>query len=634
MKVLCVAEKPSISKAVAQTLSGGAARTRKSRAKYIMNYDFEYTFSGQRCAVTMTSVLGHLTNVDFPPAYAWGKCAPGRLLEAPVVEVVSQRDVYDNIAREARGCDALMIWTDCDREGEFIGWEILQAARQGNAALREDAVWRAQFSHLERAHVVAAAQAPSRLDMNAVRAVATRMELDLRVGASFTRLLTDLFRGSGAAGVVSYGTCQFPTLGFVVDRYLRVKSFVAEPFWSIAVEVASPEASPAAAGGAGGGAASAAASAAPPPTVFTWTKHHLFDRLLVTLLYQQCFGATPTITSVTRKPTTNYRPLPLTTVELQKDCARLFRMSAKDALDAAEKLYNKGFVSYPRTETDRFPAAMDLRALVQHQAGDAAWGAYAARLLASDFRHPRQGRRDDKAHPPIHPVAYVAAAALDNDRQRKVYEYVVRRFLACCSDDARGELNAVQLTWGRQQFAASGLAVLARNYLDVYPYRTWSSSQALPPFREGQAVVLHSAKVKEGRTSAPSHMTEPELIGLMDANGIGTDATIAEHIHKVIARGYVVRLKQRGAEYIVPSELGMGLIRGFDRIEFDNISLSKPFLRKRLEGELQDIADGKTTKEAVLRDIVALYRSAFVQSASRAAVLVAACREVARAGAA
>lgn len=625
MKVLCVAEKPSISKAVAQTLSGGAARTRKLRAKYIMNYDFEYTFSGQRCAVTMTLVLGHLTNVDFPPAFAWGKCAPGRLLEAPVLEVVSQQDVHDNIAREARGCDALMIWTDCDREGEFIGWEILQAARQGNAALREDAVWRAQFLHLERAHVVAAAQVPLRLDMNAVRAVATRMELDLRVGASFTRLLTDLFRSAGAVGgggaapgVVSYGTCQFPTLGFVVDRYLRVKRFVAEPFWSIAVEVA-PE------------AAAGAPSATPAPVAFTWTKHHLFDRLLVTLLYQQCFGATPTITLVTRKPTTNHRPLPLTTVELQKDCARLFRMLAKDALDAAEKLYNKGFVLYPRTETDLFPAAMDLRALVQQQAGDAAWGAYAARLLASDFRHPRQGRHDDKAHPPIHPVAYVAAAALDNDRQRKVYEYVVRRFLACCLDDARGELNSVHLTWGRQQFAASGLAVLARNYLDVYPYRTWLLSQALPPFREGQAVALHSAKVKEGRTLAPSHMTEPELIGLMDANGIGTDATIAEHIHKVIARGYVVRLKQRGAEYIVPLELGMGLIRGFDRIEFDNILLLKPFLRKRLEGELQDIADGKTTKEAVLRDIVALYRLAFVQSALCAAVLVAACREVARA---
>lgn len=625
MKVLCVAEKPSISKAVAQTLSGGAARTRKLRAKYIMNYYFEYTFSGQRCAVTMTLVLGHLTNVDFPPAFAWGKCAPGRLLEAPVLEVVSQQDVHDNIAREARGCDALMIWTDCDREGEFIGWEILQAARQGNAALREDAVWRAQFLHLERAHVVAAAQAPLRLDMNAVRAVATRMELDLRVGASFTRLLTDLFRSAGAVGgggaapgVVSYGTCQFPTLGFVVDRYLRVKRFVAEPFWSIAVEVA-PE------------AAAGAPSATPAPVAFTWTKHHLFDRLLVTLLYQQCFGATPTITLVTRKPTTNHRPLPLTTVELQKDCARLFRMLAKDALDAAEKLYNKGFVLYPRTETDLFPAAMDLRALVQQQAGDAAWGAYAARLLASDFRHPRQGRHDDKAHPPIHPVAYVAAAALDNDRQRKVYEYVVRRFLACCLDDARGELNTVHLTWGRQQFAASGLAVLARNYLDVYPYRTWLLSQALPPFREGQAVALHSAKVKEGRTLAPSHMTEPELIGLMDANGIGTDATIAEHIHKVIARGYVVRLKQRGAEYIVPLEFGMGLIRGFDRIEFDNILLLKPFLRKRLEGELQDIADGKTTKEAVLRDIVALYRLAFVQSALCAAVLVAACREVARA---
>lgn len=619
MKILCVAEKPSISKAVAKTLSGESTRTRQTKAKYIMNYDFRFNFPQYgMCDVTMTSVLGHLTNVDFPPAFSWGKCPPGRLLDqAPISEVVSQRDVYNNIAREAKDANILMIWTDCDREGEFIGWEILQAARLTNANLTVDNVWRSQFSHLERNHVIQAAKNPIKLDVNAVKAVSCRMELDLRVGASFTRLLTDLFRKSPdilpqagdkkGSNIISYGTCQFPTLGFIVDRYLRVKNFISEQFWYLSVDLKSGTVL----------------------TNFSWTKGHFFDRLYVMLLFQECLKEeSGTITRVVRKPTSNWRPLPLTTVELQKDCSRIFKLSAKDALDAAEKLYNKGFISYPRTETDQFPAAMDLKELISKQTQDSRWGQYSNELLNGNFRTPRGGKHDDKAHPPIHPVNYVNTSALDNDKQKKVYEYVVRRFLACCSDDAKGELNTVTLKWGAEEFTANGLAVIERNYLDIYPYKKWESSKQLPNFTEGEQVKITEGKMKEGKTSPPNHMTEPELIGLMDINGIGTDATIAEHIHKITTRGYVVKTKQKGTDYILPSELGMGLIQGFDKIEFENISLSKPFLRKQLENSLQDIVDGKTTKENVLQEVILLYRQAFVQSAQRGTVLIQACKDI------
>lgn len=623
MKILCVAEKPSISKAVAKILSGESTRTRKTRAKYIMNYDFKFNFPQYGlCDVTMTSVVGHITNIDFPPEYSWGKCPPGRLLEAPTLEVVSQQDVFKNIANEARTANILMIWTDCDREGEFIGWEILQAARLTNPSLTSENVLRSQFSHLERNHILHAAKNPLLLDLNAVKAVSCRMELDLRVGASFTRLLTDLFRKSSVANasmdkdkksnVISYGTCQFPTLGFIVDRYLRVKSFVSEKFWYISVDLKMEN------------------DGEVQLVPFTWTRGHFFDRLFVTLIYQDCianpFGK---ITKVIRKPTSNWRPLPLTTVELQKDCARIFKMSAKDALDAAEKLYNKGFISYPRTETDQFPQAMDLKELIGKQSQDTRWGSYCSELLhEGKYRTPRGGKNDDKAHPPIHPVNYANLSALDNDKLKKVYEYVVRRFLACCSDDAKGELNTVTLQWGKEEFTATGLAVIAKNYLNVYPYKKWESSKKLPNFIEGESRSITGGKMKEGKTSPPNHMTEPELIGLMDANGIGTDATIAEHIFKITNRGYVVKTKQRGTEYILPSELGMGLIQGFDRIEFENISLSKPFLRKRLENSLQEIVDGRTTKEQVLREVIQLYRQAFVQSAQKGNILLQAYKDI------
>ncbi|KAG7664854.1 TOP3 [[Candida] subhashii] len=609
MKVLCVAEKPSIAKSVAQTLGGGRVTIRNTKSKYIKNYDFTFIFPGVgSCDVTMTSALGHITGLDLPECYGWGKCPPGRLFDAEVLEKVNEQNVYDNITNEARRSNKLMIWTDCDREGEYIGYEIFSAAKKGNSRLQISEVWRSKFSHLERNHIIAAATNPVQLDMKAVNAVACRTELDFRVGLSFTRLLTDSLKQRkliDTKSVASYGTCQFPTLGFVVDRYKRVKSFVPEPFWYIDVEIYKEN----------------------KKTSFNWVRGHLFDRLFVVLLYENClsndFG---TITKLETKPKNNWRPLPLTTVELQKDCSKFFKMTAKQTLDAAESLYNKGFISYPRTETDKYPASMDLRSLFDKQQQDPTWGAYAASLLNSGHETPRNGSHDDKAHPAIHPVNYVSLNSLNTTFEKKVYEYVVRRFLACCSKDAVGQLTSATLQWGNEFFTASGLMVLERNYLDIFIYKKWESSKQLPRFQEGEQVKISSGKMKEGKTSPPNHMTESELISLMDANGIGTDATIADHIDKITKRGYIA--KPPRTNYLVPSPLGMGLIEGLDKLNFEDISLSKPFLRRSLELSLQEIVNGTKTKEAVLEEVKQIYKQAFGITSQKMNILIQECGNI------
>jgi len=243
------------------------------------------------------------------------------------------------------------------------------------------------------------------------------------------------------------------------------------------------------------------------------------------------------------------------------------------------------------------------------------------RLLDGGFRQPRNGRNNDKAHPPIHPVNFVNPSNLQ-DNERSVYEFVVRRFLACCSEDAKGELTQVEIDYGGEMFKASGLIVLQRNYLDVYPYDKWESSQQLPAYQVGETFVPHEAKMTEGKTTPPGYLTEPELIALMDANGIGTDATMSEHINKIKEREYVStrprsggpsipaqdstrggrgRGRGRGSrggrggrggrsaqasgttsgvEELLPTTLGMALIEGYENLQFDT-SLSKPFLRKQ-----------------------------------------------------
>lgn len=490
------------------------------------------------------------------------------------------------------------------------------------------------------------------LDEKQVNAVATRIELDLRIGYAFTRFITNNLRpmrGPMENLVISYGaispmavtfatiltysgSCQFPTLGFVVDRYFRVKNFVPEPFWSIKVMLSRDS----------------------KKVNFTWARNRLFDRFSVVILYERCLAAkSAKVTKVQERPTRKFKPLPLTTVELQKAATRLLRMNGQQAMNIAEGLYNKGFISYPRTETDRFDKGINLKALVEKQTSDQRWGQFSQGLVNGGFQQPREGRHDDKAHPPIHPITYATPTVLNHDEGR-LYEYVVRRFLACCSDDAKGVATDIEIQYGDEGFSTHGVIVLERNYLDVFIYDKWENSAELPRFTMGERFEPTEAMMTEGKTSPPTYLTEADLIALMDANGIGTDATMAEHIQKIQDREYVATVERGdqapttdedtggapaarqgrggrggrgrrgrggaastsgrgGIRVFVPTKLGVALILGFDRMNFDT-SLGKPFLRKEMELKMKAICDGQTTKEVVLRESIAQYQRVFYQS--------------------
>ncbi|OAA78263.1 DNA topoisomerase III [Akanthomyces lecanii RCEF 1005] len=605
----------------------------------------------------MTCVSGHLTNLEFTAEHKnWSYPPPESLFNAPVISSVydDKKNIAQNLAEQARYARLLVIWTDCDREGEHIGQEIVDAAKKGNNQIQ---VKRARFSNIERAHVLSAASRLINLDDKQVNAVAARIELDLRIGYAFTRFMTNNLRPLGGPMenlTLSYGSCQFPTLGFVVDRYFRVKNFIPEPFWGIKLTH----------------------SRQGKQVVFSWSRYRLFDRPTTIILYERCLAAKlAKITKVQEKPTRKFKPLPLTTVELQKAATRLLRLSGQQAMTIAEGLYNRGFISYPRTETDRFDKGMNLRALVQKQTPDQRWGEFAQGLVNGGFQQPREGRHDDKAHPPIHPITYAAPNVLSFDEGR-LYEYVVRRFLACCSEDAKGSATEIDLQYGDEMFSAHGVIVLERNYLDVYVYEKWNDTAELPKFTVGEQFVPTEAMMTEGKTGPPSYLTEADLIALMDANGIGTDATMAEHIQKIQDREYVATIARSGTtsggnddedesdgdgaqasrggrgrgrgrgargrggrgggaagrgrggivKVFVPTQLGVALILGFDRMNFET-SLGKPFLRKEMELKMKAICDGRLNKDAMLRESISQYREVFMQSQEKLNVLKRACRE-------
>jgi DNA topoisomerase III len=161
MRVLCVAEKPSIARSISQILSGGQFSTvsrqkwtktfgilkptqRQTGNKYIKNFDFDYPQTN--ASFTVTSVSGHLLTCDFPETHrSWLSCDPFALFDAPIeIRVKTEsKSIEKNLMQEARTANMLMIWTDCDREGENIGSEVMKVCRKAKAGIT---VKRARFS--------------------------------------------------------------------------------------------------------------------------------------------------------------------------------------------------------------------------------------------------------------------------------------------------------------------------------------------------------------------------------------------------------------------------------------------------------------------------------------------------------
>ncbi|KAJ4458347.1 putative DNA topoisomerase 3 [Paratrimastix pyriformis] len=237
---LNVAEKPSVAREIASALGGGTARQRPGVMRSPAVFEFRYTIQGRNYEMMVTAVAGHLMELDFPPQFrTFRSCEPIQLFDMPVEKTVSEdkQDIRQNLEREARNCSTLILWLDCDREGENIASEVVEVCRKVRPGIQ---VLRAHFSSVTARELTTAVQRLGRLKQEDVDAVDARQEIDLRIGAAFTRFLTLHLqhRYRGLDSMVSYGPCQFPTLGFVVDRYWKSVQFKPEDFFSITVTAA------------------------------------------------------------------------------------------------------------------------------------------------------------------------------------------------------------------------------------------------------------------------------------------------------------------------------------------------------------------------------------------------------------
>ncbi|XP_055381973.1 DNA topoisomerase 3-alpha [Condylostylus longicornis] len=585
MKYLNVAEKHDAAKNIANILSNGSARRREGFCVYNKIFDFETNIKNQNCKMVMTSVSGHLLNYEFLGPYkSWNNCSPEQLFDAPIRKTILNNDTGEKIKKtlekEVKSCQGLIIWTDCDREGENIGFEILEICKAVKPTLK---VFRAKFSEITRSAILRAVNNLVQPDQRQNEAVNIRQELDLRTGAAFTRYQTlrlqKLFPETTADKLISYGSCQIPTLGFVAERYKEAEDFVSEPFWKLVVTHTIDDLT----------------------VEFNWARNRLFNKEVVEDYLLLCLtDPKAKVENKSVKPKNKWRPQPMDTVELEKLGSRKLKINAKEIMNIAEKLYNKGFISYPRTETNSFSLNFDLSKIVQQHTSHSEWGDFALRVLQWQ-PNPRNGKKTDEAHPPIHPIKLTTDLS---GNEARVYELIVRHFLACVSRDATGSETIVHINIAGEKFSANGLVIYERNYLDVYPYENWNSKQ-IHHYDVEQEFDPTEISMREGSTTAPPLLTEADLIALMEKNGIGTDATHAEHIHTIKERGYIGEV-DRGL--LVPGTIGMGLYEGYGAMDLE---LAKPRLRAEFESDLKKICTGEKDSKLVLREQIARYKEAY-----------------------
>jgi len=581
INVLMVAEKPSIAETLAQALSGGNNYTTRSGSTKV--HEFKYRFNGQDAWIKVTACVGHVFNVDFPPKYNnWDKIDPNELYSAPVVKLESNAKMRmpAHFKKEARGCQHLVLWLDCDREGENICFEVIDSIEDSLSGPK--GIWRAHFSALDAPSLKKAMENLGYPNKNESDSVDTRQELDLKIGCSFTRFQTKYFQGRYGdldSNLISYGPCQTPTLWFCVQRHDEIKAFQPEPYWTLDCRI----------------------DYNGQTYDLEWNRGQVFDQLVCNTFRDICQGGDALVTDITQKAESRARPQALNTVQMLKMASTLLGLGPTQALHQAERLYLSGYITYPRTETNCYPKTFDLRTCVAAQQGNPYWGNHARDLINGGLNRARDGH-DAGDHPPITPVRGATESQVGDGW--RLYEMITRHFLASVSGDCKFNRTKVFFNINDEVFTLTGRQLIDPGFTKVQRSGEMQDI-AVPSIKKGEKCVVKNLSIGSHKTSPPPYLSESDLLALMEKNEIGTDASMATHINNICERNYVSLTEGRR---LIPSSLGIALVHGYQVIDNE---LVIPKIRADIESSCTLVAKGKAHKDQVIRYALKLFQDKF-----------------------
>lgn len=573
MKALILAEKPSVAREIARVMG--------SREKH-KNY-----FEGPKYVVTWA--LGHLVGLAEPEDYdhkyqTWAledlPILPGNM-KLKVLRETSHQFKTVQFLLKRKDIGEVIVATDAAREGELLARWILNMAKWKKPFKR---LWISSQTDKAIKEGFAALKPGNQFD-RLYESARCRAEADWMVGLNVTRALTCKFNAQLSAGRV-----QTPTLGMIMEREKEITGFRSQEYDTISVDLGHFEASWRPASGDG----------------------RLFDKGQSDKLKQKVDGRSGRITSVKKSEKSEPHPLAYDLTELQRDANRRFGFSAKQTSNVLQKLYEQHkLVTYPRTDSRYLTS--DMVSTLKERLESVAVGPYAslARPLLRKSLSPGKRVVDDSKVTDHHAIIPTEETVLLNKlstEERKLYDLIVRRFISLFYPPAKYDAVSVTVQIEGESFYAKGTTVKDSGWREVYGGNyeedgdddnqdsggsVEQSGRLLPELSEGELVTVRRCIVKSGRTQPPKRHNEASLLSQMEKHGLGTPATRADIIEKLVSSDTI----ERQGSSLHPTGKGKQLI------ELVAPALRTPDLTAKWEADLERIAKGQGKAEPFLRGI-------------------------------
>jgi DNA topoisomerase-1 len=488
-----------------------------------------------------------------------------------------------------KGADELFLATDEDREGEAIAWHLLEVLKP------KVPVRRMVFNEITKEAITEAKNNTRELNTDLVQAQETRRVVDRLVGYEISPVLwRKINRG------LSAGRVQSPATRMIVQRERERMAFVTASYASVTVQLEKTgtefEAKLHSVNGqrlASGKSFDSSGKLTQEASVLSPEDADAIAKAIV--------GEELKIVSVEAKPSTRKPYAPFTTSTLQQEASRKLGMSAKQAMDTAQQLYQDGHITYMRTDSPN----LSQQAITAARAAGALLG---KDLLPDSPRlYGAKSKNAQEAHEAIRPSG---ESFRHPDELRSVlagkthglYELIWRRTVASQMADAKLSTTSIRFEGkaaGKQlELTASGTTVTFKGFLAVYDETREEETEAeakLPILAEGESLPALSAEAKGHQTQPPARYTEASLVKALEEQGIGRPSTYAAIISTIISKGYVV--KQGSA--LVPEWIAFTVTRFLEE-NFGKL-VDYAFTAK-MEGDLDQIALGELDREEWLTE--------------------------------
>ena len=525
---------------------------------------------------TVLASYGHVR--DLPPKD--GSVDPDRGFDMKWEIGADSKKHVKAIADALKEDNELILATDPDREGEAISWHLEETLRKKRVINSDTPVSRVVFNAITKTAVSDAMANPREIDAPLVHAYLARRALDYLVGFNLSPVLWRKLPGARSAGRV-----QSVCLRLIVEREIEIEAFKPKEYWSVKASLKTPR------GQVFKGKL----------INFAGTKLDKYDLKSSSeaeLAAEAITTRDLVVASVESKPTSRNPFAPFMTSTLQQEAGRKYGMGARQTMQAAQRLYEAGHITYMRTDgIDMAPEAVtSTREAIKERYGDKF-------LPASPRFYKNKAKNAQEAHECIRPTSISRDAKqlkLSDTDQFKLYDLIWKRTISCQMESAKLERTSVDLQSLDKEVTlrANGQVVLFDGFLKVYEESSDDAEQSedesrLPQMSEGENIEKLSVDPEQHFTQPPPRYTEASLVKKMEDLGIGRPSTYANIVTTIQDREYVRKEKNR----LFPEDKGrivtIFLLNFFKRyVEFD--------FTAGLENQLDAVSAGKGNYKELL----------------------------------